>query len=166
MAEKKNLHVLVPMMANLEYDLVIAGLESDTNYKQKLKDLTVLHKVENRVHFVGEISEQEKYWYLNNCDGFVFPSISEGFGIPPVEAMRLGKPVFLSKATSLPEVGGDIAYYFEDFESQSMSDVVFNGIEDFQNKNRKQESIDWSNQFTWMKSAELYKEVYKEVLEM
>ena len=78
--------------------------------------------------------------------------------------MRLGKPVFLSKATSLPEIGGAIAYYFNDFEAENMAEIISEGIEDFQDKNRKEESIKWSNQFTWEESAKLYKEVYLEVI--
>ncbi len=165
-AEKKNIHVLIPMLKYLEQDLVIAGLEADSNYREKLQELVLTNNLEQRVHFIGEISEAEKFWYLNNCEGFVFPSISEGFGIPPVEAMRLGKPVFLSKATSLPEIGGNIAYYFEDFEAKNMAKIISEGIIQFKENNRTKESIVWSNQFTWEKSAQLYKEVYVEVLGM
>ena len=52
--------------------------------------------------------------------GFVFPSLAEGFGLPPIEAMHFGKPVFLSRLTCLPEIGGDAAYYFDVFDSQQM----------------------------------------------
>jgi glycosyltransferase involved in cell wall biosynthesis len=52
-----------------------------------------------------------KQFYLSKCHAFVFPSIREGFGLP--QAMHFGKPVFLSNKTSLPEVGGKHAYYWD-----------------------------------------------------
>ena len=120
----------------------------------------MVHFNSNKKNFI----QWEKYWYLNNCEGFVFPSISEGFGIPPIEAMRLGKPVFLSKATSLPEIGGEVAYYFESFDNKKMAEIIQSGLLDFHEKDKSQVSIDWSNKFTWEKSGKMYKEVYLEVI--
>lgn len=164
-AQKKNLHVLIPMMQHLDLDVVIAGKEIDTNYKHELITLNRELRLTDKIHFVGEISKEEKYWYLNNSQGFVFPSISEGFGIPPIEAMRLGKPVFLSNVTSLPEIGGEVAYYFENFEAEAMAETIKSGLLDFQTNEKSQLSIDWSNQFTWEKSGAKYKEVYLKVIE-
>src|SRR5207344_2364333 len=69
---------------------------------------------------VQEVSDARKSWLYAHCKAFLFPSLTEGFGLPPLEAMHFGKPVFLSKLTSLPEVGGDAAAYFDDFEPLSM----------------------------------------------
>ena len=55
-------------------------------------------------------------------------SLAEGFGLPVAEAMRLGKPVFLSRLTSLPEVGGAAAYYFEELEPAAMRLVLATGL--------------------------------------
>ena len=62
------------------------------------------HNLQDRVICTGKISEFDKQYYLKHCTAFVFPSLREGFGIPPIEAMRFGKPVFISNNTSLPEV--------------------------------------------------------------
>lgn len=86
---------------------------------------------ENRlpnVHVQMAISDAQKSWAYAHCAGFIFPSFSEGFGLPPVEAMQFGKPVFLSRLTSLPEVGGDAAYYFDDFAPAPMRAVVEDGL--------------------------------------
>src|SRR5690606_9157768 len=74
------------------------------------------------------IDEAQKAWAYANCAGFLFPSLTEGFGLPPIEAMHFGKPVFLARRTSLPEVGGDVAEYFDDFEPAAMRRVVEAGL--------------------------------------
>lgn len=74
------------------------------------------------------LDEAEKAWAYANCSGFLFPSLTEGFGLPPMEAMHFGKPVFLSRLTSLPEVGGDVASYFDDFDAASMKATVLAGL--------------------------------------
>ena len=55
------------------------------------------------------IDDATKAWLLGHCEAFVFPSLAEGFGLPPLEAMYFGAPVFLSRLTSLPEIGGSQA---------------------------------------------------------
>lgn len=51
-----------------------------------------------------------------SCVAFLFPSITEGFGLPVIEAMSFGTPVFLSNSSSLPEVGGNEAFYWNSYE--------------------------------------------------
>jgi hypothetical protein len=63
----------------------------------------------------------------------------------------MGKPTFLSNLTSLPEVGGTVAYYFENFEPNHMQNVLENGLKDFHDNNRAPDNIKWSEQFTWEK---------------
>jgi glycosyltransferase involved in cell wall biosynthesis len=87
--------------------------------------------VEDRVKLIGPATEEEKYWYYKNCEAFLFPSYAEGFGLPVIEAMYHGKPVFISDKTSLPEVGGDAAYYFRNFEPEYMQEVFKEGMRDY-----------------------------------
>lgn len=70
------------------------------------------------------IDDSVKAWLLQHCEAFLFPSLTEGFGLPPLEAMYFGTPVFLSDRTSLPEVGGDQAAYFGDFSPEAMRRTV------------------------------------------
>ena len=70
------------------------------------------------------IDDAEKAWLLGHCEAFLFPSLAEGFGLPPLEAMYFGAPVFLSRLTSLPEIGGSQAAYFDDFSPQSMRATI------------------------------------------
>jgi len=161
---KKNMHVLPRLISNLGYELIIAGIQPDNDYIALLKKEIKSNNVEDRVTLTGSISDEEKYWYMNNCTAFVFPSISEGFGIPPIEAMQLGKPVFLSTYTSLPEIGGDLAYYFDSFDGKSMQKVFLEGMEDYEVNNKKEAIISWANQFNWNKATKSYMDVYKKVL--
>ena len=70
------------------------------------------------------ISDAQKAWLYAHCTAFLFPSLTEGFGLPPIEAMHFGKPVFLSDRTCLPEIGGAHAGYLTDFSPQAMRGVI------------------------------------------
>ena len=119
-----------------------------------------------RVHTLGKVSENEKKHLYLNCAAFAFPSLREGFGIPAIEAMTYGKPVFLANNTSLPEIGGEHAFFWDNFEIDHMTTVFLNGMQKY-NKEKEFYS-DWYKQraasFTWEKAAKAYCEVYKKAL--
>ncbi len=160
---KKNFHVLPSLLAGQDYELLIAGRGSQS-YHQKIVQEAERHGVADRVRLLGAVSEEEKYWYLKNCEAFLFPSIAEGFGIPAIEAMSFGKPVFLSTATSLPEIGGDYAYYFSDFDSEAMRDTFKKGMEHYAQHKPAEQIIKHAKQFSWEKSAREYWKVYESLL--
>ena len=93
---KKNFHVLPRILKGNDYRLVIAGNISSNSYCAEILEQAREWGVESRVTITGPVSEPVKQWYLQNCDAFVFPSIAEGFGLPVIEAMRYGKPIFTS----------------------------------------------------------------------
>jgi glycosyltransferase involved in cell wall biosynthesis len=160
---KKNFHTLLPLVKASNCCLVIAGTDSH-EYATSIKDLANTMGIADKVILLGAVSEQEKLWLYQNCKAFVFPSLSEGFGLPVIEAMSLGKPVFLSNKTSLPEVGGKQAYYWNNFEANHMIEIYLRGMTDFENsKNKPQELMDWAQQFNWQKTAQDYLDFYSEV---
>lgn len=163
--QKKNFHVISSLLIDNDMELIIAGKTISESYRRKIIDVAKDLGVESRVKLLGAITDEEKYWYMKKCIAFVFPSIAEGFGIPPIEAMQLGKPVFLSKYTSLPEIGGDKAFYFDDFDENHMKSVFNTGMRDYELKKMDNEIIQWGTSFSWKKSTEEYLAVYKEVLE-
>ena len=112
---KKNFHVLIPLLEDNDFELIISG-KKEPDYAGKILSEAKKHGVEHRVKITGPVTDIEKCWYYQHCEAFLFPSLAEGFGIPPIEAMTFGKPVFLSDKTSLPEIGGEFAYYFRNFE--------------------------------------------------
>jgi len=105
-----------------EMDFVFCGPASE-----EAKALRAQVKLPN-VSFHLTISDAQKAWAYAHCSGFLFPSLTEGFGLPPVEAMYFGKPVFLARRTCLPEIGGDAAIYFDNFDAATMKQVVMAGL--------------------------------------
>lgn len=159
--DKKNFHVLPALLVGNELELFISGTIQSEEYKNRIIQEAIKHHVESRVKFTGPISEKEKYWYYQNCKAFVFPSLMEGFGLPVIEAMAFKKPVFLSSLTSLPEIGGDAAFYFDDFSAQSMQHVFNNGLHAIDSGEFNIERIyERSKMFNWKTSAKKYLEVY------
>ncbi|MFD0795802.1 glycosyltransferase family 4 protein [Mucilaginibacter litoreus] len=161
-SEKKNFHVLPALLENNSLELVIAGIT--TPYQNKVMELAKKHNCENRVKIIGPVSNDDKAWYYKNCEAFVFPSIAEGFGLPVIEAMHFGKPVFVSNLTSLPEVAGNVAYYFNSFDAHDMQSVFNDGMLHYKNENTATAIIAHAHQFNWDNTAKQYLKLYKECL--
>lgn len=163
--EKKNFHTLIGMLSNLkDYQLVIGG-NHNHSYKKIIEGEVKKYQLEDKVFFPGKISEEEKHYYLQNCESFVFPSLHEGFGMPPIEAMAYGKPVFLANRTSLPEIGGEYAFYWEHFDAEYMAQVVRSGLKTFSNNPEFAEKVKVHvSKFDWSNTAKEYLRVYNEVI--
>lgn len=159
---KKNFAVLPVALVGNDLHLVIAGIIQNKDYFNLIFDNARKHGVENRVHYIGPVLEPQKQWLMENCALFAFPSLAEGFGLPVIEAMRFGKPVVLSRSTSLPEIGGDAAFYFDNFQPDHIKALVPEILAHFTEKN-KQAIIDWSYKFDWKKSATAYWNIYEEI---
>lgn len=159
---QKGFHLLPALLKGNDYQLIISGIE--TPHKQKIIEQAKRFNCEDRMMITGPVTDDDKAWYYKNCSAFIFPSIAEGFGLPVIEAMHFGKPVFLSKYTSLPEVGGNAAYYFDNFEPEHMQSVFANGMQDFKDRNRAEEMINQANKFSWERAANEYLNLYEECL--
>lgn len=163
----KNLERLIAAYSKLraqhpELMLVLAG-KKDANYE----------RIETQVHrqgikgvvFTGFVSEGRLRWLYENCSAYVFPSLSEGFGLPGLEAMLHGAPVVSSNATCLPEVYGEAAYYFDPQDTQAMSDAI---NEVLTNKELRQQLIYEGKvqaaKYSWQRMAEQTLEIYKKAL--
>lgn len=161
--EKKNFHALLPLMKHFEdYQLIIAGNNNTPYGEQIKKQIKGLH-LEDSVILPGKISEQDKLWLYKNCEAFLVPSLAEGFGLPVIEAMKVGKPVFLSKHTSLPEIGGEAAFYFDNFEEDDMTNLIREKLNDY-NKNSlvfSEQIKQHAEKFSWKTSIESYLNLYK-----
>jgi glycosyltransferase involved in cell wall biosynthesis len=160
---KKNFHVLVPLLRNNGRKLVISGIVKE-KYKQKIMDAAAACGVAGRVVVTGPVSQHDKDWYYANCEAFVFPSLAEGFGLPVIEAMHHGKPVFLSKLTSLPEVGGDAAYYFDNFDPGHMAEVLERGLAHFAAHDGAGAVRRRASMFTWEQTGAAYLALYRSCL--
>lgn len=114
----KNLMTLLNMMEeigkhkNIPQKLLISGVKG---YQQeKLVSELKEKNLDKKVVFTGFVSNEERNTLLKNANAFLFPSIFEGFGMPPIEAMHLGKRVITTKCASLPEVTQNKCFYVED----------------------------------------------------
>jgi glycosyltransferase involved in cell wall biosynthesis len=162
---KKNYHVLLPLLTqNPDLELVLAGRLDDHQYVSGMLQKAAEMGVHHRLHIIGPVSDEDKAWYLYNCMAFVHPSLAEGFGLPVVEAMLFGKPLFLSNRTSLPEVGGDVAFYFPSFDADVMQRVFKEGMQQYYQSNMAAALIERGKWFSWEKSAAEYLKVYQSLL--
>lgn len=161
-SKKKNFHTLLPLLQkNPDLNLVIAGNYRD-GYVSELLHTAKKMKVDSRLHLPGTVNNEQKNWLYQNCMAFVFPALTEGFGLPVVEAMSCGKPVFLSNLTSLPEIGGPEAFYWSNFEADSMNTVFREGLQNF-DASRSERSIAWAKQFSWETAAKTYLKLYEQI---
>jgi len=106
--ERKNIRTLIEAFDGISQkvgrlELVIAGLQGYQPIEQAVNAL----RDPSRVRLLGYINEEELIAFYNRAALFIFPSLNEGFGIPPVEAMACGAPVIASNASCIPEVVGD-----------------------------------------------------------
>jgi glycosyltransferase involved in cell wall biosynthesis len=141
-----------------EMDFVLCGPPSDD-----AKRLQATVKLPNVFFHLG-ISDAQKTWAYAHCAGFLFPSLTEGFGLPPIEAMHFGKPVFLARRTCLPEIGGDAAYYFDDFDPATMRRIVEAGLRRGAEPGRAAAVKVHAAQFDWDRCAAAYLALYRRLL--
>lgn len=142
--------------------LVLAG-KKDANYRRIEQGV---QKTNIRgVVFTDFVTEGQLRWLYEQCAAYVFPSLSEGFGLPGLEAMLHGAPVVSSNATCLPEVYGDAAHYFDPIDAQSMADAINEVLTD---KSLRQELAVKGKQqaarYSWKRLAEQTLEVYRQAL--
>ena len=164
--QHKNFHTLIEMMKHLpDYRLVIAG-KKETAYGRKVIQEIKQSKLTSQVLLPGIISDTERAWLYQNCDVFVFPSLSEGFGFPVLEAMQFGKPVVISNRTSLPEIAGKSGILFPSYEPVEMARTVQNTLRAFQSDPQSAiRSREHAASYSWQAAAKGYADVYKAVLE-
>ncbi len=165
MAPLKNVGALLGMMAGLpDEHLVLAGPRSGDS--ERIAAEVQAAGLSNITMIYG-VSTAEKAWLYQHARAFFFPSLAEGFGLPPVEAMQFGVPVFLSDLTSLPEIGGEVADYWRDFEPKSMQRVLMAGLQRFDAQPQAQAARlrQWAARFTWTACIEQHIALYLRLME-
>ena len=162
----KNFQALFGLMERLpDRVLVIAG-KRETPYGETLIREVATRGLGGRVLLPGQVSDGDRQWLYEQCEAFVFPSLTEGFGFPVLEAMQCGKPVFMSRRTSLPELGGDLGFYWDSFAADHMAGVFQAGMAtvrtmpDFAARARQRAAG-----FSWAQAARGYLGVYQTLLQ-
>ncbi len=174
--ERKNLLTIckaLRLLKDIPIPLVVIG--DGGKYKQHVKDYLIKNDLQNRVIFLSENSVAQKEPAFKTAKMFpaiyqsaiamIYPSIFEGFGIPVLESLCSGTPVITSNVSSLPEAGGDGAFYIDPFDEAQLAagmrkiylDPVF--AESLRNRGKK-----YAENFTTEKTAAKVMEVYKRVV--
>jgi len=164
--EKKNFEVLLPMMQHFNnHQLIIAG-DNVGDYGDLIRAKVAALGLTGRVVLPGKVDNEEKSWLYCYCEAFLVPSLAEGFGLPVIEAMLAGKPVFLNDINTLREIGGDIANYFDSFNDVEMAQLINRKLAEF-HKNEADETnrlVAHGGRFTWDKCIEVYLRLYADVM--
>ena len=166
---RKNLETLLKALAilrdrekGLSHKLIVAGAKGWL-YESALNLVDELH-LTNDVGFFGPASVADLLLLYNAAGLFVFPSLYEGFGFPPLEAMACGTPVVSSRTSSLPEVLGEAALYFDPLDAEALAEAIQRVAEDEElQKELIQRGLAQSAKFNWKKTAEQTLAVYRRV---
>lgn len=161
----KNLPVLLKALSNIDKQnkLIIVG-KRDKAYNE-IFDIIDQYNLKDRIIFTGFVSDEDLISLYNAATVFVYPSLYEGFGLPPLEAMACGTPVITSNVSSLPEVVGDAAITIDPNNVNGLAEAINRvlGDEVLQNTMIKK-GIERAKEFTWEKTARETIRVYEEVL--
>ena len=160
----KNLKLLIEAFAILKDEhptlhLALAGNQDDIYRKFIDQTLSITPP---DTHFLGYVTDNELAWLYQNASLYAFPSLSEGFGLPGLEAMNSGVPVASSSATCLPEIYGDAAAYFSPHSAQNAAKTINQILTDKTLRNRLiQKGYAQTKRYSWKKMAEQTLEIYK-----
>jgi glycosyltransferase involved in cell wall biosynthesis len=126
----KNLEFLIKSFQNFkkDYQLVLVGRKD--YFYQRLEKLVKDLNLEDKIILTGYVSDQELASFYKQAQTYIFPSLCEGFGLPPLEAMQFNLPVLVSNTSCLPEILGDSALYFypkdQDSFLERLSQIIDN----------------------------------------
>jgi glycosyltransferase involved in cell wall biosynthesis len=145
-----------------EFKLVCFG--GDEFSRSEKMEMNRLNVQENSIlHFKG--NDQLLANLYSNAIAFVYPSLYEGFGIPPLEAMRLSCPVICSNAASIPEVVGEAGYYFDPYSSENIISAIESVA--FSEEVRKkliEQGLQRVTEFSWQKCAQETYSIYRKLI--
>jgi glycosyltransferase involved in cell wall biosynthesis len=123
------------------------------------------HKLHKHVRFFGFVSDQTLAVLYRLAAVFVFPSLYEGFGLPPLEAMASGTPVITSNVSSLPEVVGNAALLIDPYKSDEIANAMERLLTDDRLRNDlRDRGLSRVRDFSWDQTAERVRAIYDEVL--
>lgn len=146
-----------------DVDLVVAGGRGWRNeaFEAELGGA----RAADRVRLTGFVSDERLVDLYAGAACFVFPSLAEGFGLPPLEAMACGTPVVVGDRTALPEVTGDAALLVDPQDFEAIAAQVVRVLEDAQLAERLSKAgLERARSFTWVATAAATERVYRDAL--
>jgi glycosyltransferase involved in cell wall biosynthesis len=122
------------------------------------------HNLHKHVRFLGFVSDETLAVLYRLAAVFVFPSLYEGFGLPPLEAMASGTPVVTSNVSSLPEVVGDAAVLVDPYDAQSIADGLVRTLSDPELRTTlRRRGLERAKTYSWERSIQQVHRIYQEV---
>jgi glycosyltransferase involved in cell wall biosynthesis len=122
--------------------------------------------LDERLRFTGYLSDEDLSALYSSCRAFIYPSLYEGFGLPPLEAMACGAPVITSRIPSITEVVGRAAHLVEPTDTQALAQSIIKLLEDESERERLRAAARArAAEFTWEKTAAQTLEIYRQALE-
>jgi glycosyltransferase involved in cell wall biosynthesis len=150
---KRLLHAFALIADRVSFNLIIAGWK-DRRYFQALEDEVKKLRLAERVSFPNYIPPDELPALYAGAKVFVLPSLYEGFGLPPLEAMACGCPVVVSNVASQPEVCGDAAYYVNPQDVKSIAEGIYRvALDEELRKSLIHKGLQRVELFSWEKTA-------------
>ncbi len=144
-----------------KYSLVLVGFKGWEN--QDVMEL--IEKEKKHVRYLGYLDDEELVHVYNLATVFVYPSLYEGFGIPPLEAMACGTPVISSNTASLPEACDDVAVYCNPNDINDITEKIeFVLSDDKLQQEMIEKGLKRVKKFTWEKAAEEHMKVFENLL--
>jgi len=144
-----------------ECKFVLAGFSGWKN--AEIKD--IIRREGKNIVYLGYLSNLELAYLYNLASAFIYASLYEGFGIPPLESMACGTPVIVSKSSSLPEVCGDAAYYVDPLRIDSISEGMYKVFDDSAlREGLTRRGFIRAKSFSWDESAQSHLSLFNEVL--
>lgn len=164
----KNLSRLLEAFAILKKThpdlLLVLGGRRDSVYDSYITEAKRLG-IEDSVVFTGYVSEGTLKWLFRGCKAYVFPSLSEGFGLPGLEAMLHRAPVVSSDATCLPEVYDDAAWYCNPLDTFDIARSIDEVLTNTELRNKLvRRGRERAKSFSWQRMAEQTLAVYNNAL--
>lgn len=149
-----------------DLDVVLVG-GADNNYLDLLREIINNLRLENKVRFVGHVGQEsdDLSFLYNGAECFVFPSFSEGWASPPLEAMLCGTPVITSNVSSLPETVGNAAMLINPKDWIEIGASLGKLISDSDlRKQYIEKGLNHASQFTWKRCGEETYGFYKHIV--
>jgi glycosyltransferase involved in cell wall biosynthesis len=144
-------------LPDMQPQLVLAGPRTNAHGRDEMGAVgsaIARTGIGDHVRFTGFVPREHCSILYRNAAVFAFPSLFEGFGLPMVEAMGSGAPVAASNCTSLPEVGGDAALYFDPLDVHDMADVLCTVLQDAGLRERMSRAgLARAKAYTWRNTA-------------
>ena len=149
-----------------DYKLVLCGSIKDEGVK--LQNLCKELLIDDKIIFTGFIPDDELPLFYNAAELFIYPSLYEGFGLPPLEAMSCATPVITSNLTSIPEVTKDCAILIDPFNKDELASSILNLLnsesllQEYSQKGYKN-SLDFTWRNTAIATLKAYEHVFKNI---